>query len=249
MSLPVMVITGASSGIGECLAIQAAGKYQLALVARRKAELEAVAAKCGNGAIAIVADVTIKAEADHVIAAAVQAFGTIDVLVNNVGRGCFVKPSELTAEIIGDMINVNVNSALFTTQAVLPIFKEKKQGQVVYVSSLLARAPEVAFIRSAYNGAKHFLVGLVGSFRAEFAQDYPEILFQNYSPGVVATDFGLVASDGKNDSRSMNGAQDPQEVAEVLLKESIEGKKLEVYSRKAYHELIRNSLAKAVPSD
>jgi 3-hydroxybutyrate dehydrogenase len=250
-SLPVVVITGASAGIGECLAIQVAktGQYRLAIVARRQAELGAVAAKCGNGTIPIVADVTVKADAERVVSEVVKAFGTVDVLVNNVGRGCFVPASQLTAEDIADMISANVNSALFCTQAVLPIFKEKKGGQVIFVNSLLGRVPELAAVRSAYVGAKHFLIGLVGSFRAEFAQEFPHIVFQNYSPGPVATDFGLIASDGKNDSRTAPNAQDPEEVAAVLLKESIEGKKLEVFSRPAYHEMVRSALAKAVPSE
>ena len=249
--LPVLVVTGASSGIGEAIAVQAAqsGRCRVAVVARRKELLDAVAAKAGHGTIAIVGDVTIKADAERVIAETVKAFGTVDVLVNNVGRGCFVKPSELTAETITDMINVNVNSALFCTQAVLPIFKEKKRGQVIYVNSLLGRVPEMAPVSSAYVGAKHFLIGLVGTFRGEFAQDFPEILFQTYSPGVVATDFGLVASSGVHDSRSIDGAQAPDEVAAVLIAESIEGKKIEAYSRKAYHELIRNAIAKAVPNE
>jgi short-subunit dehydrogenase len=245
------VVTGASAGIGEFVAVQAAqsGKYRVAIVARREGELNAVAAKAGNGTIAIVADVTIKADAERVVAETVKAFGTVDILVNNVGRGCFVNPSELTAETIADMINVNVNSALFCTQAVLPIFKEKKRGQVIFVNSLVGRISEIAAIRSAYVGAKHFLIGLVGTFRGEFAQEFPEILFQTYSPGVVATDFGLVASSGVHDSRSLDGAQSPEEVAAVLIAESIEGKKIEVYSRKEYHNYVRGALAKAVPSD
>eukprot|EP00455_Lapot_gusevi_P051542 TRINITY_DN7716_c0_g1_i1.p1 TRINITY_DN7716_c0_g1~~TRINITY_DN7716_c0_g1_i1.p1 ORF type:complete len:108 (+),score=25.98 TRINITY_DN7716_c0_g1_i1:431-754(+) len=102
---------------------------------------------------------------------------------------------------------------------------------------------------SAYVGSKHFLIGLVGTFRGEFAQDFPEILFQNFSPGVVATEFGSKASDGAFDNRKYPGAQDVEDCANVLIEESIVGKKIEVYSRKAYHELVRASLANAVPSE
>jgi NADP-dependent 3-hydroxy acid dehydrogenase YdfG len=156
-TLPVLIITGASSGIGEALAVQAgqSGKYRVAIVARRKDLLEAVAAKAGNGTIAIVADVSIKADAERVVAETVKAFGTVDILVNNVGRGSYGKPSVVTAEDIADSISVNVNTALFCTQAVLPILKEKKRGQVIFVNSVL---------------------GLVGTFRGEFAQEFPEIL-------------------------------------------------------------------------
>lgn len=250
-SLPVLIVTGASSGIGEAIAVQAAqsGKYQVAIVARRADLLKAVAAKAGNGTLAIVADVSIKSEADRVVAETVKAFGTVDILVNNVGRGTFAKPSEVTAEQIADSISVNVNTALFSTQAVLPIFKEKKRGQVIFVNSVLGRVPEMAPTFSAYVGSKHFLIGLVGTFRGEFAQDFPEILFQNYLPGVVATDFGNVASNGQFDNRTYPGAQDVEEVATVLIEESIVAKKLEVYSRKAYHELVRDVLGKAVPSE
>jgi uncharacterized protein len=250
-ALPVLIITGASSGIGEAIAVQAgqSGKYRVAIVARRKDLLEAVAAKAGNGTIAIVADVSIKADAERVVAETVKAFGTVDVLVNNVGRGSFGKPSVVTAEDIADSISVNVNTALFCTQAVLPILKEKKKGQVIFVNSLLGRVPEMAVDLSAYVGAKHFLIGLVGTFRGEFAQDFPEILFQNFSPGVVATDFGNKSTDGAFDNRKYPGAQDVEECAAVLIDESIVAKKIEVYSRKAYHDLVRATLAAAVPSE
>jgi NADP-dependent 3-hydroxy acid dehydrogenase YdfG len=156
MSLPVLVITGASAGIGEQLALAAAGtkKFRLALVARRLDALQAVADKCiglGSEAVSFVADVGSRQQVDAAIAGVATRFGTVDVLVNNAGRGIFKKASDLVDADVDDMMRVNVLSAMYCTQAVLPIFKGKKEGLVVNVSSLLGRNAEIAPMRSAYS--------------------------------------------------------------------------------------------------
>lgn len=83
-----IVITGASGGIGAALAVQlGAGGHRVALAARREAELKEVASRCGAGAIAVATDVTRRADVDRLRDRALEAFGHVDVWVNNAGRG------------------------------------------------------------------------------------------------------------------------------------------------------------------
>jgi short-subunit dehydrogenase len=247
-SLPVVVITGASGGIGECVAytVAATKRYRVALIARRVDELKAVTAKCGpeDTVMWVTADVTKRVEVKAAVQAIVDKFGTIDVWVNNAGRGMNKPFTEVTEDDIQDMMTVNVNSVLICTQEVLPVFKAKSQGQFINVSSLLGRNAEIAVFRSAYCGAKHFLNAMTCSLRAEHRESHPNIKFQTFTPGPVATDFGLNAKGA--DSRTFSNAQDPNEVAQVLLDESIEQRKEEVYSREAYKEFIGKYLASLV---
>jgi short-subunit dehydrogenase len=248
--LRVLVITGASAGIGEQLALIAAASksYRLALVARRSELLQAVTAKCtGLGAECayFIADLTDRQQVNKAVAAIVERFGTIDVWVNNAGQGIFKRASELVVSDIEDMMKMNVYTALFSIQAVLPIFKEKKEGLIVNVSSLLGRNAELAAPRSAYSGAKHFLNGLIGSLRAELAQDgFSGIILSIFSPGIVKTDFGTVA--GGPDSRQLPGAQEVEEVASILFNESVVRRKSEVYTsdfgRNAVLKYIQNTV-------
>src|SRR3954470_1332126 len=93
----VIVITGASGGIGAAAARQLAKEgASLALVARRRDALEEVARSCGDRAHPIVADATNRAEVKRVVAEALAKFGHVDVWINNVGQGITRMPSELT---------------------------------------------------------------------------------------------------------------------------------------------------------
>ncbi len=234
MVLPVLAITGASAGIGEHLALVAAAskQYRLALVARRLDVLQAVSDKCtslGSESAAFTADVSDREQVNKTVAAIVDRFGTIDVWVNNAGRGIFKKPSELVDADLEDMMKTNVYSAFYCMQAVLPIFKAKQTGLVVNISSLLGRNAEIAPMRSAYSASKHFLNGLTGALRAELAADgFSGITLSIVSPGIVKTDFGTTA--GGPDSRTMPGAQDVDEVAAIVFNEAIVKKKAEVYT-------------------
>jgi short-subunit dehydrogenase len=211
-----VVITGASSGIGAALARQlTTGGAQVVLVARREDALREVAASCVDRAFPIVADVTRRDEVQRVVRESIAWLGHVDVWVNNVGRGITRMPSELRDEDVDDMIRVNVKSALYGMQEILPHFRERGRGQVINVSSMLGRLP-FATARSAYNGAKHFLNALTASLRDELRQNAPGIEVTLVSPGVVRTDFGLNALYGGMDSRELPNSQSAEEVAAVI---------------------------------
>jgi NADP-dependent 3-hydroxy acid dehydrogenase YdfG len=202
----VVVITGASSGIGAALGQALASEgTAVVLVARRADVLRAVADRCGDRALMIVADMTRRDDVQRVVREAIGRFGHIDVWVNNVA-GHHASASQLTDEDIDEVMQVNVKSALYGMQEVLPHFQERGTGQIINVSSMLGRIP-FAMFRSAYCGAKHFLNALTATFRAEVHQTHPDIQFSLVSPGVVRTEFGVNARHGGPDSRELPESQ------------------------------------------
>lgn len=230
MSKRVVVITGASGGIGAALAkLLGTQDTSLGLVARRADALDSVAKECGPNALPIVADMTRRAEVRRVVEETIGHFGHIDVWVNNVGQGISRLPTQLTDEDIDTVMLVNVKSALYGMQEVLPHFKSRGSGQVINISSMLGRMPLVV-IRSAYCGAKHFLNALTATFRAEVQATHPEIQFTLVSPGVVRTQFGVHALHGGHDSRLLPDSQGPEEVAAVIA-EVIASRRTDVYTQ------------------
>ncbi|MDP2471401.1 MAG: SDR family NAD(P)-dependent oxidoreductase [Candidatus Palauibacterales bacterium] len=226
----VVVITGASGGIGAATAELVSKRgMSVVLVARRKDALDAVASRCGENALTVVADVSQRENVRRVVSAALERFGRIDVWINNVGRGISLKPSELTEEDVDEVMRLNVMPALYGMQEVLPHFESRGTGHVINISSLLGRVP-FAVIRSAYCGAKHFLNALTATFREEVQASHPGIQFSLVSPGVVRTDFGLNALHGGPDSRQLPDSQSAEEVAEVIAG-VIESRQPDVYTR------------------
>ena len=232
----VIVITGASSGIGEALAkaVHARGGKPV-LVARRVEALEAVSTACG-GAFVVPADVTRREEVQQVLAKTLEHHGHIDVWVNNAGRGISRPPSKLTDADLDEMMTVNVKSVLYGMQAVLPHFEARGRGQIINVSSVLGRIP-FATIRAAYAASKHFMNALTASFRAEVQAKHPDIMVSLFSPGVVQTDFGKNALHGGPDSRSFPNSQTAEEVADELVK-LIETPRPDVYSRPGFQQQV-----------
>jgi short-subunit dehydrogenase len=230
---PVVVITGASGGIGAALARHVAPTHGLSLVARRAAELaqvgDALTASSGTPVLTITADVTNRSEVQRIVRETLARFGRIDAWVNNVGQGISRMPSELTDDDIDDMMRINVKSALYGMQEVLPHFKAAGRGHVVNVSSMLGRAP-FALQRSAYSAAKHFLNALTANIRTEVQATHPEIQLSLISPGVVRTDFGLNARHGGIDSRQLPDSQSADEVAAVIAAVLID-RRPDVYTR------------------
>ena len=244
MTSKVIVITGASAGIGAALAeLLARRGASLALVARRKDVLDSVVRHCGSSAIGIVADMTHRAEVRRVVQEALHHFGHVDVWINNVGRGISRAPSELTDEDIDSMIQVNVKSALYGMQEILPHFKSRNAGQIINISSMLGRMP--TFVpRAAYSASKHFLNALTANFRTEVHGTHPGIQVSLVSPGVVATEFGLNAMHGGVDSRTIPGGQTAEQVAAVIA-DVIESRKADVYTRPDGHEIVARYYAAA----
>jgi short-subunit dehydrogenase len=150
------------------------------------------------------------------------------VWVNNAGQGITRMPSQLTDDDIDEMMRVNVKSALYGMQEVLPHFIARGAGQIVNVSSMLGRVPWVP-MRVAYSAAKHYMNVLTANFRDEVTKEHPGILFSVVSPGVVRTEFGVKARHGGPDSRQMPDSQSVEEVATIIA-DVIDRRRQDVYT-------------------
>ncbi len=233
----VVVITGASSGIGAVVAEkvgQAGGRP--VLLARREPELREVARRAGNDAMVVVADVTRRQEIDRAVAEVLGRYGRIDVWINNAGRGITRNVSELTDADFDEMMLVNVKSVLYGMQAVLPHFRERDSGHIINVSSMLGRIPFAPF-RSAYIAAKHAMNGLTACLRMELRTTHPGITVSVVHPGVVATEFGVRALHGGVDSRQIPGAQPVDAVGDVIVG-VIEDPRADVYTQPTGQKMV-----------
>lgn len=232
----VVVITGASAGIGEALAREVGRRGgRPVLAARRTEELARAAALSGREALAVTADVTRREDSRRILDSAIARFGAVDVWVNNAGRGITRPVSALTDDDLDQMMLVNVKSALYGIQAALPHFVARGRGHIINVSSMLGRVP-FAPLRSAYGAAKHALNSLTANLRVELAGQHPGIHVTCVMPGVVATEFGTNALHGGPDSRRLPGAQAADEVAAAIA-DAIESPRAEVYTRPEHQVL------------
>jgi short-subunit dehydrogenase len=217
----ILVITGASAGIGAALARCLAEEgHSLALVARREKELDAVgtdAQRLGASAVAcIVADVTRRDDVVRIARETIERFGRFDVWVNNAGRGITRDVLDLTDADIDEMIAINIKSALYGMQVAVKHFLSRGQGQIVNVSSFLGRVP-LAGYRSAYSGAKAMLNSLTANLRTDLAAKSPNIHVTLVMPGVVTTEFSKnVVGEARAPIGKGPPSQTPEEVAAVI---------------------------------
>ena len=211
----VIVVTGASSGIGAALAARLAGEgHSLVLAARREHELRGVAEGLGRGALAVPTDVTRRDQVERLRDRALDAFGRVHVWVNNAGRGIDRPVLELTDDDLDEMMAVNVKSALYGMQAIVPHFIARAGGHLVNVSSFLGRVP-IANHRSAYNAAKAALNALTANLRGDLRASHPAIHVSLVMPGLVSTDFARNALGGGRTQSPPSGAMRPQTPEEV----------------------------------
>jgi NADP-dependent 3-hydroxy acid dehydrogenase YdfG len=236
MNDEVIVVTGASAGIGEAFAAEAIQRgARVVLAARRQSELDAIAKRLGDRAIAVATDVTQRTDVERLRDRALDAFGHIDVWINNAGRAIWKLVSELTDADVDEMMTVNVKSVLYGIQAVLPHFRDRKRGHIITISSGLSRFPFVSQ-RSAYSASKGAVNMIMASLRMELRNGFPDIHCTTVLPGVVATEFGVNALHGGVDNRKIPGAQAVEEVARVIA-DVIERPRAEVYTRPQMLEL------------
>jgi short-subunit dehydrogenase len=241
MASKVVVITGASAGIGAALAKKLGSQgHQLVLAARRERELKEVAASI-PGATTVVTDVTRRQDVEALRDAALKAFGRVDVWVNNAGRGISRNVMDLSDDDVDAILAVNLKSALYGAQAIVPHFKERGSGHLINVSSFLGRVPLVT-IRSIYSAAKAALNSLTASLRMELAATHPGIKVSLVLPGMVATDFGKnsigSAQFSPRPGQAPMRAQPVEEVAAVIA-EVIEHPVAEAYSVAALKDTAR----------
>ena len=169
----VVIITGASSGIGRELAHQLAERGAwLCLAARDTDRLEAVADLCAHRsgrAIAVPTDVAQRQQCEDLVARTVEEFGRLDTLINNAGITMWALFEELQdLEPLERIMQVNYFGSVYCTYAALPHLKES-QGRLVAVASLTGKAGVPT--RSGYAASKHAMVGFFDTLRIELANE------------------------------------------------------------------------------
>lgn len=184
----VVVITGASSGIGKATAKQLVKNgAKVVLGARREEQLKAIVTDLGEENAAYqVADVTKPADMQKLVNMALDRFGKVDVFFANAGVMPAGNVSELNTKSWDLMVDINIKGVLNSIAAVYPVFKENNVGQFIVTSSMagLQSVPGNA----VYSGTKHFVRAFVDSFRAESAQEKPDIRTTIIYPGAVKTE-------------------------------------------------------------
>ena len=187
---PVLLITGASSGIGAATARAAAGRYRLALAARRQDELEQLVAELGGAerAIAVRCDVTEWDQVEAMAAAALDAFGRIDAVFANAGFGATRGFLEESPEHWRAMVLTNVYGVALTIRATLPHLLERGDGHFLVTSSVAGRR---ALPGSLYSATKWAATAIGEALRAELRQMHENhaIRVTLIEPGMVDTPF------------------------------------------------------------
>jgi NADP-dependent 3-hydroxy acid dehydrogenase YdfG len=188
---PVLIITGASSGIGAATARAAAeADYRLVLGARRVDALNELAAGLGGEerAIAVPCDVTEWADNERLATTAIDAFGGFDAVFANAGFGAQRGFLEETPEHWRSMVLTNVLGVAYTIRATLPHLLERDSGHFLITSSVAGRR---ALPGSLYSATKHAVTAIGESLRAELRQmrDNTSIKVTLIEPGMVDTPF------------------------------------------------------------
>jgi short-subunit dehydrogenase len=184
----VVLITGASSGIGRELAYRLAAQgAKLSLAARDVERLEAVRAECkkrGGQTIAVPTDVAKQAQCENLIRKTVEQFGRIDILVNNAGISMWAYFDEVTdLSIFEKIMRVNYLGSMYCTYYALPHLKAS-HGQIVGVSSLTGKNGVPT--RSGYAASKHAMVGFFDTLRIELTPEGVDVTM--IYPDFVATE-------------------------------------------------------------
>ncbi|MBM7598797.1 NADP-dependent 3-hydroxy acid dehydrogenase YdfG [Virgibacillus halotolerans] len=197
------IITGASSGIGAKIAEQFASEgANVVLAARRKEKLtmvaEAINAKGNGQALAVVTDVSNRADVEDMVKQARNAFGVVDIYVNNAGLMLESVVKEGNVEAWESMIDVNIKGVLYGINAVLPGMVERETGHIVNISSVSGQ--EVTKTSTVYSATKFAARALSMGLEKELARTGVRVT--NVSPGMVDTD--LIADNKLKDRKPLN---------------------------------------------
>jgi dehydrogenase/reductase SDR family protein 7B len=230
-----ILITGASSGIGEALALEWSHQKNVTLIlaARNREALEKVRGECvANGAeVAVVVELDLSngASIEKAVTEIYSKYPQIDVVVHNGGisQRSFIK--ETTMDVYRRLMEVNFFGTVHLTKLLLPKMLAAKSGQFVVVTSVMGKIGTP--FRSGYAASKHALHGFFDSLRAEVSRDGISVTM--VCPGFVKTPLTLSAlsADGSKYNKLdpfNNSGMDPAEFAKKMIA-AVEAKKEEVY--------------------
>lgn len=190
MKSKVVVITGASSGIGEaCAKLLAEKGHKIVMCARREERLKEIASSIrekGGEAIHLKADVTDILQMEEVAQAALTEFGRIDVWVNNAG---LMPVSEIIKDKVDEwdrMVDVNIKGVLYGTHACLKIMREQKEGHIINMGSVAGHVSNPG--SAVYSATKFAVRALSDALRKEEAQAKSGVRITLIAPGAIDTE-------------------------------------------------------------
>jgi len=189
--MKITLVTGAGRGIGRAIAIAFARQgHRVAVSARSEAQLKSAAeeiAAAGGHPLVVPADLTAPGEPARIVEIVRQAWGEIEVLVNNAGVGSSQSPRPVVEfdDAFWDLsMNLNVKVPYLLTRLVLPAMLEKRWGRIINIASINAKVP--SFHGAAYTASKHAIVGLTKATAMEVAAD--GITVNAICPGVTRSE-------------------------------------------------------------
>jgi short-subunit dehydrogenase len=215
LSGAVALVTGASAGIGRAVATTFATQGAQVLVHGHDRERTQQVAKA-IGATPLVADLASPADRQRLAAEALQAFGRVDVLVNNAGFGWFGPLTQMSLDAIRRLIEVDLLAAVELTRATLPGMLERRRGAVCFVTSIAGRSGVAG--EAVYSAAKAGLDTFAESLRAETSGSGVHIGV--VVPGVVDT--GFFETRGRLYDRARPKPLPAQAVADAVVRTVVE---------------------------
>lgn len=246
----VVWITGASSGIGEAVALQLARQgAKLVLSARRREELERVAAACGGKDVFILPlDLGSGGSFEPETAQVLEHFGRIDVVIHNGGLSQRALVKDTQMDVHRRIMEVNYFGTIALTKACLPAMLAAKSGQLVAISSVMGKIGTP--LRSAYAASKHALHGYFDCLRAEVAD--AGIGVTVICPGFVSTNVSKNALTGDGTPTNQTG-QDiangvSPELAAAQILSAIHARKSEAYVGRWGKDRLALTLKRFAPS-
>jgi len=211
----VVIITGASSGIGAAAARMLAGAgCRVVLAARSTEKLEALQRELGAASLAVPADVTSGPGVQHLVARAQEKFGRVDVLFANAGVYSPGQFADGDPESLARLIDINVNGVLRCAHAVAPVMMAQHSGDIVVTSSISGHL-DIAW-EPVYSASKHAVQSLVHTLRRQFAPH--GIRVGSIAPGMVANElWGITRREDIEKHVSAHTALRSEDVAEALV--------------------------------
>ena len=196
LSNKVVVITGASSGLGEATARHLAAQgAKVVLGARRAERLQQLVndiQSAGGQALAVATDVSRRDDVAHLVQQAIAQFGRVDVLINNAGVMPMAPMAKLKVDEWDQMIDVNVKGVLYGIAAVLPTMQAQKSGHIINLSSV-AGLKVSGGVGTVYSATKFAVKAISEGLRMEVAND--NIRVTTLYPGAVASELKFGSSD------------------------------------------------------
>lgn len=212
----VAVVTGASSGIGRATAyaLADAGAAVVA-TARRDDRIQDVALtinEAGGQAIAVTADVTHEDDVDRLYDAAIDRFGSVDILLNNAGVSKYGPLRSITAEDYDWMMNTNMRASFLCTRRFLPDMLARNSGQICFLASVagLKGLPN----ETVYCASKFAQIGFAQALDYETRESGVKVSV--VAPGGVHTEFALGTGRTEGDPM-LDAMMEPEDVAEAVM--------------------------------